>query len=318
VHIEELITDIDDVFQDAQTLATRDLAPLHQRLAAISKSLAERAERWSKDPKVQAALGRAYAELGMMDQAISAYTLALKAEKAWAPVRVIEQLVNLRARRATRMPADDHPDQEISSVMALLNGLPKIDGDYTSEQWSLFGSCYKRLAQVTAGSKRGDALVEMRRCYDRAFELRKAAKFFDTYSLLNRMMADALLWLLDGRDKPSDIDESLTRAEDEARTRDHDNPEFWNGVALADIALGRELLKGHLDGDVQRDVIGAYLRPWRRGASALKFASVLEQFEFLIAILGQELGETPDVKRGALRAGLQTILTQLRAATGVA
>ena len=318
VHVEELIADIDDVFQDAQTLATRDLAPLQQRLAAISKNLTGRAERWSKDPRVQAALGRAYAELGMPDQAISAYTLALKAEKAWAPVRVIEQLVNLRARRATKMSADDHPDQEISNAMALLNGLPKIDGDYTSEQWSLFGSCYKRFAQVTAGSKRSDALMEMRRCYDQAFERRRAAKFFDTYSLLNRLMADALLWLLDGRDKPGDIDELLTCAEDEARTRDHDNPEFWNAVALADIALGRELLKGRLDGDVQRDVIAAYLRPWRRGASALKFASVLEQFEFLIAILAREPGSAPDVTKDALCAGLNAILTQLRAATGVA
>src|SRR5262249_44433288 len=154
VHVEELIADIDDVFQDAQTLATRDRAPLDQRVAAISKSLTGRAERWSSDPKVQAALGRAYAELGMTDEAISGYTLALKAEKAWAPIRVIEQLVNLRARRATRRPASEHPEQEICNAMALLNGLPKIDDDYTSERWSLLGSCYKRLAQVTDGSKR--------------------------------------------------------------------------------------------------------------------------------------------------------------------
>jgi hypothetical protein len=142
--------------------------------------------------------------------------------------------------------------------------------------------------------------------------------FSTPYSLLNRLMADALLWLLDGRNKPDDIDESLTRAEDEARTRDHDNPEFWNGVALADIALGRELLKGRIDGDVQREMIAAYLRPWRRGGSALKFASVLEQFEFLMAILAREPGTAPDVTRDALCAGLNAILTQLRAATGVA
>jgi hypothetical protein len=318
VHVEELIADIDDVFQDAQTLATRDLAPLHQRLAAISKSLIGQAERWSKDPKVQAALGRAFAELGMTSEAISAYTSALKADRAWAPVRVIEQLVNLRVRRATKMPLSANPGQEISNAMSLLNGLPKIDGDYTSEQWSLFGSCYKRLAQVSTGAKRSDALMEMRNSYGRAFERRKAANDFDTYSLLNRLMADALLWLLDEREKPSDVDESLTRAEDEARARDHDNPEFWTGVALADVALGRELLKGCLDSEIQTNVIAAYLRPWRRGASALKFASVLEQFEFLIAILTPEPGSTPDAERASLCTGLTAILTQLRTATGVA
>jgi hypothetical protein len=83
-------------------------------------------------------------------------------------------------------------------------------------------------------------------------------------------------------------------------------------VALADIALGRGLLQGRLDGAVQQDVIAAYLRPWRRGASALKFASVLEQIEFLIAILTQP-DEVPE--GGALCAGLHAIMTQLRAAT---
>lgn len=313
VHVEELIAEIDDVFQDAQTLATRDPAPLRERLLAISKSPFTAC--WSENPELQAALGRAYADLGMIDEAISAYTLALKAEKAWAPIRVIEQLANLRARRATRMRADENPEQEISGAIELLKGLPKIDnGDYTSEQWSLLGSCYKRLAQVAAGSNRVAALGEMRRCYSCAFERRQAAGRFDTYSLLNRLMADTLLSLLAVPETPGsgDVHEWLTRAENEARTRDNEDPDFWSGVALADIALGRGLLQGRLDGAVQQDVIAAYLRPWRRGASALKFASVLEQIELLIAILTQP-DEVPE--GGALCAGLHAIMTQLRAAT---
>jgi hypothetical protein len=53
VHVEELIDEIDNVFQDAQSLATRDPAPLRERLSAISKS--PFTECWSEDPELQAA-----------------------------------------------------------------------------------------------------------------------------------------------------------------------------------------------------------------------------------------------------------------------
>src|SRR5262249_429803 len=87
-----------------------------------------------------------------------------------------------------------------------------------------------------------------------------------------------------------DLDEGLLRAEDEAQTLDNDDPNFWNGVALADVALGRALLLGQLDEKVQQQVIAAYLLPSRRGASALQFSSVLEQTEFLIDIFCQPPG----------------------------
>jgi hypothetical protein len=150
----------------------------------------------------------------------------------------------------------------------------------------------------------------MRQCYGRAFERRQAGGHFDTYSLLNRLMANTLLSLLgvpDGSDG-GDVGEWLTRAENEGRTWDNDYPDFWSRVALADIALGRELLQGRLDSAVQRDVIAAYLRLWRRGASALKFASVLEQIEFVIAILTPGQNQVAD-GQAALCAGLRTIVS---------
>ena len=63
-------------------------------------------------------------------------------------------------------------------------------------------------------------------------------------------------------------------------------------------------------------MIAAYLRPWRRGASPLQFSSVLEQIEFLIAILIDGAG-APEQGSEPLCAGLRAIAAQLRAATGV-
>jgi tetratricopeptide (TPR) repeat protein len=308
VHPEELINEIRDIAQDTQTLATRDLEPLRARLTALAGS--PFLTRWSENSELQAALGRAYADLGMIDDAITAYTRAVEAEKAYAPIRVIEQLANLRTRRAARR-ADPNAEKEIRAAIKMVTGLPQFaDGEYTSERWSLLGSCNKRLAQVAEGTKRSKALEEMYRCYGRAFERAKAAERFDTYSLLNRLTAEALLRLLDAPRKIDDVDleASLVRAETEARRRDSENPDFWTGVALADIALGRALLQGRLDDGVQQDAIAAYLRPWRRGGSALQFASVMEQIDFLIVILSDKT---------ALRDGLNAIKTQLTAATGV-
>jgi tetratricopeptide (TPR) repeat protein len=286
---------------------------LRERLLAIAGN--SFATKWADNPELQAVLGQAYAEMQLIDKAIEAYTLALKAEQAHAPIRVIEQLANLMARRAAIEKAKrGDPKKEINEAIALLMGLPKLaDGGLTAERWSLLGSCSKRLAQVTSGDERIGALKEMRRCYGEAFRRKEAGGKFDTYSLLNQLLADTLLGQLgiaaDDKEPSIDLDGGLLRAENEAQTLDNDDPNFWNGVALADVALGRALLLGQLDEKVQQQVIAAYLRPWRRGASALQFSSVLEQMEFLIDILASH---------PALGGATGAIVAQLRGATGVA
>jgi tetratricopeptide (TPR) repeat protein len=317
VHVEELVAEVRDIIQDTQTLATRDPAPLRDRLREIAAS--RFATRSANDPKlkaeVQAVFGQAYAELGMIDDAIAAYRLALEADEAQAPIRVIEQLANLLTRRAAARRTAD-PQKEIHEAIALLKGLPELaGGGHTAERWSLLGSCNKRLAQVTTDEPRIAALRTMRWCYGQAFKRWEKTGKFDTYSLLNQLAADTLLALLNVPPAADEIgigrDEALLRAENEARTLDDDDPNFWNGVTLADVALGRALLQGRLDDGVRQEVIAAYLRPWRRGASALKFSSVLEQIEFLIAILCGTDATAP------LCDGLRAIVAQLRTATGV-
>ena len=113
----------------------------------------------------------------------------------------------------------------------------------------------------------------------------------------------------------ADVEEgALRQAEAEARSADTANPSFWNGVNVADAGLGRELWRGELDDSAQRAAVEAYLKPWRRGASRLEFASVLEQMEFIIAVLGD--GSKKPGERKKLASALETIATQLRSATG--
>lgn len=324
VHVQEAISAIRDIAQDAQTLATRDPAPLREQLLAIATTVNGPAVRWGDDPELRACMGEAYAKLGMYQEAIDSYTLALRAETASAPIFIIEQLANLRARMAVKDKNNAAARKEIKRSIALVGSLPKFarNNDHTSERWSLLGSCYKRLAQISVGKARISALQEMSCCYHNAFVRRQQDGAFDPYPLLNRLLADTLLELFNVEpghkpdSEPIGADEWLRRAEQKAREADVDNPDFWNGVPVADIALGRALLQGRLDASTQQEVVAAYLRPWRRGASAVQFGSVLEQLDFLIQILdGEPAG---DGQRLPLCVGLRAIAGQLRAATGVA
>jgi tetratricopeptide (TPR) repeat protein len=320
VHVREAIVDINNVEEDAQTLAVRDPAALHSQLRSILSKVGGANPSWLDESELRVALGQAYAALGMFDEAINSYEIALQTERTNVPVRAIEQLANLRTRRAVTLTTSK-AEQVINDSIALLKTLPEVDEDRrTSERWSLLGGCYKRLARVTEGKQRTDALREMSRCYRNAFERKKKGEQFLPYPLLNWLLADMLLAMLGKGKAPDDgdgllghteIDDLLRHAEAEARLADATNPNFFNGVVVADVGLGRGLLRGELEDSAQQEVVEAYLRPWKRGASRLKFASVLEQMEFVIAVLGDGPKKSA-ARRKKLQGALEAITVRLR------
>jgi hypothetical protein len=251
----------------------------------------------------------------MIDEAIESYEMALAAEMASASVRAVEQLANLRARRAARQKA---PQAEtiINGAIALLENLPKLsDGGHTSERLSLLGSCYKRLAQVTVGDARAAALGKMRERYKDAFERKQQRSDFDPYPLLNWLLAETLLTVFSDYQAPERVDEWLDRAEAEALALEAKDPSFWSGITAADVALGRALWHRGVDAVVQGEIVEAYLKPWRRGASRLEFASVFEQLAFVRTVLE---GENADPVRRELCSALGAIEAQLHSQTGLA
>jgi tetratricopeptide (TPR) repeat protein len=323
-HPTEARVAIEDVICDAQTMVVRDAAELEARLDAIWKRVPE---DWRARPELLAVFGEACGELGRLDRAIECYTQAIAAEKALAQVRTVEQLANLRARRAVLGKVDD-PSAEIriaidalEDLMALVRGrndakplLPE-----TAERLSLLGSCYKRLAQVeTRTAERDRALVQMSSYYRRAHARSQEQGKLDPYPLLNWLLAEQLLAVRKpNHQPPPDLDLWLSKAEETARMADGGEPGFWNAVTLADVVIGRALASGKLiEPESQKDVIEAYLRPWRRGASRLKFDSVLEQMEFVAEVLREGPASSKAARAGLVKA-LRSIIDHLRAATKV-
>ncbi|MDC7786988.1 CHAT domain-containing protein [Rhodoplanes sp. TEM] len=336
VHVQELISEIRDIEQNAQTLGMRDPKPLRDQLRTISDSLSGAAARWADDPEVLTALGAAHAALGKFDDGIAAYERALKAETAKISICVIEQLAQLKARHAARTWARAKPGTEpearrhIEDAIRLIESLKPYGpgGDYTAARWCILGDCYKRLAQVLADQEQIEALSQMWHCFCRAQACQVGGGAGSTGALLNRLLAEALLkalkveapmpshyaaagaslaWLA-----PAEREDRLRRTENAVQEADQDRPSFENGVALADIALGRALLKDGLEENEQREIVAAYLQSWRRGASEFAFAEVLEQIEFVATVV-----EKAGTVQASLAAKLRAMSHQLQTATGV-
>src|SRR5262249_6679210 len=194
------------------------------------------------------AAGQAAAELLQLDRAIGCYQQALRAERATGSVRSVEQLANLLARRAA-IANDPTAAKDIRYSIALIEQLgvltaPSAGDQQTVERLSILGSCYKRLAQVSVGKERKDALESMSKHYRAALDRGKASGL-DRYPLLNWLLAETLLAALDpSRKAPDGIDEWLVRAETTLTPADGGEPGIWDAIGVADVALARFLLSG--------------------------------------------------------------------------
>lgn len=317
-HLSEARIAIENVVCDAQTMVLRDRDELEQRLEAIWERVPE---AWRGSAELLAPFGEACGELGQLDRAIDCYTRAIAAEEARAPVKTIEQLIHLRARRAVKAPKGRRVAEIKAAIAALKDLMDSGNGERepllpeTAERLSLLGSCYKRLAQVSSGKAIDAALEEMARYYRMAHE-RAERKELDPYLLLNWLLAEELLVVRNPkhRSRP-DLAMLLSRAEEKARSADDGEPRFWNAVVLADVALGRALASGALkDPETQKEIVRAYLRPWRRGGSALKLASVLDQMQFVADVLRDGPAESREARSVRVKA-LESIIERLRADT---
>jgi CHAT domain-containing protein len=325
-HIRGVVLELENIAQDAKTTAVQNPAELQHRL---DKVLRETPGEWRVASEFLAAAGEAAGALLRLDQAVGYYEDALKAESAAAPMRCVEQLANLRARRAVVQHRDDAV-QEIKRSIELLDSLGQLAGGKrpkrgprkpsevtTTERLSLLGSCYKRLAQVTSGGERADALQNMSMYYQEAFERGRTPTKLEPYPLLNWILAETLRYIRSDVEEAPPVDDWLRQAEDQARPADAREPKFWNAVYIADAALGRALWKGDL-AEPQRSaaVTEAYLRPWRRGGSPLQFASIIETLDFIAAVL-DDGGTDSDAIRARLSEALRAIARDLDVKTGV-
>jgi hypothetical protein len=309
----ELINDIDQISQDAQTGMARKKEDELRKLDAIAETAKQR--RWDRRGDVLASLGKAYGELREMAKACEYYQKALDAERGTVSLRVIEQLANLQVREAiiNREPSADYA-AICRRALESLDALVKLAGE-SVERLNLRGACCKRQAQVLAADDRTAALQEMANWYGKAEKRARDNGRPDPYPMLMCVSARIAAEVRHPSRGPilnSKFGRLLNEAERKSVEDDNEAPNFWSSVSAADAVLLRALAKGRLDEDARKIIGDAYLKRWTRGGSWLKFQSVLEQIQFFIDVWDDGDDATRQ-KRDDLRNGLTILYDTIEA-----
>ena len=267
-----------------------------RRLARIPPT---QATAWLQRGDVCTALGLAWGEIRKWEEATTWLARALTADKGECSMRALEQYANYRVRlaadhwhEARRLPTARREAARATQVAAIESAILDLDTlcrrAPTVERLNLLGSAYKRLAQVEdEGARRAEALLNMAHHYDLAYQRRR-----DAYAFTNRVAAMQLAGqraVTVDTPKTADLLRELDALQRDVARRNADDPNFWDGASLADLALTRLLLEGAgpprqrattVD-DSAAAVLGAYREAVGRAASPREVASLAENIVFL-------------------------------------
>jgi tetratricopeptide (TPR) repeat protein len=318
VDIEEAIVKFNQIYELAKTSSAQGIGKIRSDLEAVYRNIKENDEEWLEDARLLDALGEAYGEAFLFEEAVFFYDKAIKNGKSTAAIRAIEQRANCNIRVAVQK-FDEKPTQyrrsktKIKEQIKTLEKLIDTIGE-TSERLSMIGSGYKRLALISSEKDPevcASALREMEKNYNLAYGKKKTA-----YPLTNVLIAKLSTSLRTGRldSKQSSAlknlrDEVMTLAETENLIARDD---FWATTGVTDVKLVDfiyEYVTGKkkvFDEKLHKELLGEYESTWRHFGSARQFNSILEQYSFLVAVLkGKD-------KHADLRTALEKFLSSLR------
>ena len=250
--------------------------------------------RWGDIGSVATAFAEAWDALGDRAAAIKWYERAVAAEDGTAATKAIEQLANLRVRKAwndvnralkdggksARARAIGDARKEIDAGIELLEKLLSIQP--SMERWSMLGSAYKRLAMVldAAGEPSGKAIAEMKSRYRRAELAGRKAKLPNVFYPMLNLIATELVSPGRAR-KPLDRDQ-VAEIRQALELQMRDDPEFWAAAGQIELTMyealaSREGLPSRL-----RQIMAAYQDLNARVKAKSMWASVYDQVGFVL------------------------------------
>ena len=267
-----------------------------RRLARIPSG---QSAAWLRRADVCAALGLAWGEIRNWEEATRWLAQALAAERGECPLRAIEQYANYRVRLAAarwpaarRLPAARREIARREAVDAIAAAIGDLDllcrRLPNVERLSLLGGAFKRLAQIESdGERRQQALARMAEQYALAYARRRDAYAF-TNHVAALLLANRGTVAVDAENRAKLLGE-LDGLRREVARRNADDPNFWDGASLADLALTRLLLlaagparqRDAACGDATTAAIAAYRDAIARAASPRELASLGENIAFL-------------------------------------
>lgn len=265
---------------------------------------------WCDRGRVAEAFAHVWATLNRFDEAIDWYERAQRAGDGTASLNVLEQLANLRARRAwERLSLVDEPAaedldaarKEIEGAMALLQRL--LDLSATPERHSLLASAYKRLALVESrgGAEREfaeRAALEQARTH---IEQVKKKGFYQAMNVIAVQMA------LAGR-TPSDPNPELDAIEAVCVSMRDTSADFWSVVGQTEMAMYKAIVKGELAA-ARADLEREFTSHHQKVAAQKRWASIYDNATLILSTYRRRL--EPISAESAAAAALLALLARL-------
>ncbi|WP_341888644.1 CHAT domain-containing protein [Variovorax sp. YR752] len=331
----ELVTELRNLTEGTRMSSQRpdrDEDAAARRLRADIESLTARIpeaarsggrEDWLQRADVCAAIGFAFGEGRLFDEAVDWLDRALRAGSGDCPVRAAEQHANYQVRLASaewsRVHAQAGAAADALALQARRAGIAeRIEAALyqldvintrapTYERLVLLGGACKRLAWVQTGRPRVEALLNMAQYYRQAYDLDDDD---DVYAFNNWAVACLLLRRLDPERAAGNwlgALAALCERQIAATRRDaEESPQLWLATGQGDLQLVRLLLAAD-DAKAGHETIGRgaaelYSAAFARGASPREIASIQEHLDFLIALTADEAAPWPAAVRDALAA----------------
>jgi tetratricopeptide (TPR) repeat protein len=266
------------------------------------------APSWRAHGRVAEAFGNAWAKILGLDEAIEWYERAQAAADGTASLKAVEELANLRARRAweklsaveTPTAADvDAARGEIESAMELLHRLLALGA--TPERQSLLGSAYKRLALVEsrAGSGREPearaALEKMKAHFEQAG--RK-----DFYGAMNVIAAQVALAGL----TPSDLDPDAAAIDAVRQMMGDTPPDFWSVVGQTEMTMYGAMAAGLL-AEAQSVLAKEFTDHHQKVRAPKRWASVYDNGTLVLSAYARRKGGPESAAANEIRNLLKTL-----------
>lgn len=280
--------------------------------------------RWL-DGEMLYTLGALYADLGALDDAITCLTRALAQSEPDddVPVRAVEQLAGLKARRAEELrqemvrlqqgPTADGDDQArveqaVEQMRAAWEAL-LIDAEKrlswlddlaaTPMRKAIQGGAYKRWALGSGDdAERRRLLEKAAQSYNAAIRLEKeAGRVPDAYYVLNWVTCDWFGHAKGDRPKRGELLRALDAIVEQSLASEKATGRFFDDVAAPDAMLVRALITGEFAGDgkspsqAENSIQRTYSKAFKRRGFRREKAAVVGQMAFLSELLSWR-GET--------------------------
>jgi hypothetical protein len=304
VDIDEAIAKVNQQYEKAKTASAQSIERIRGDLQILSEGLEKDNPDWMEDARLLEALGEAFGEAFWFEEAVRYYDKAIQNGKSTAAIKAVEQSANFHVRLAVQEFNND-PAQygaskaEIEEQIEILERLMGTIGK-TAERWSVIGSGYKRLAQISADRSQNtcnSALKKMEVAYQKAWEQKVREKKEDAYPLTNALTASLVQMLRSGdpdKSRLAEVAERIETAKSIAeKKRLSSRDDFWARTGLVEANLVYHLHKYLSSGrktfseKVHDELIKEYKSAWQQYGSARQLNTILEHYTFLMAVLNK-------------------------------